>query len=154
LVSRAFRRLQDKENRLEVTLAALADYASVSQDGKINIMGIFQHVSPAELPFHLPMLFIVLGFQASQAEIGLIKTIRITLIDTEGREKLRLEQTIAVPPSPRPGRRPTLTHVVGINGVRFEEAGDYAFSVLINEEEKASLPLTIDAPRDVAETSG
>lgn len=46
---------------MDVNLALLADYANVSQDGKLNIMGIFQEVNPPVLPFALPQMYLVMG---------------------------------------------------------------------------------------------
>ena len=44
----------EKGGAVDVRVAVLADYANVSQDGKLNIMGIFQEINPSFLPF--PML--------------------------------------------------------------------------------------------------
>src|SRR5215217_3944288 len=48
---------------MEVKLAVLADYANVSQDGKLNIMGIFQEINAPSLPFPLPQMFLVVPFE-------------------------------------------------------------------------------------------
>ena len=65
---------------MDVTLAVLADYANVSQDGKLNIMGIFQEVNPSEIPFVLPQMYLVLSLTAGPAEVGLARNIRIPLL--------------------------------------------------------------------------
>jgi hypothetical protein len=49
---------------MEVTVAVLADYANVSQDGKLNIMGIFQEINATSLPFVLPQMYLVMSFSA------------------------------------------------------------------------------------------
>lgn len=36
----------DRKGPLDVTLAVLADFASVTREGKLNIMGIFEQVKP------------------------------------------------------------------------------------------------------------
>ena len=70
----------EKGVAVEVTVAVLADYANVSQDGKLNIMGIFQEINPPALPFALPQMYLVLSLSAGPAEVGSVRNIRIPLI--------------------------------------------------------------------------
>ena len=48
--------LGEEVSTMDVTVAVLADYANVSQDGKLNIMGIFQEINPPMLPGLAPKL--------------------------------------------------------------------------------------------------
>src|SRR5207247_4167432 len=128
-------------NQMDVGLAVLTDFASVTQEGKLNILGIFGEVNPPSLPFALPLMYLVLVFDASPAEVGAEKSVRVVMLDGEGREGLRIENTMAVPPSGRPGRRATFNAILALQGVTFQQAGDYQFSILINGEDKRSVPL-------------
>lgn len=131
---------------MDVSLGVLADYASVTQDGKLNIMGIFGEINPPLLPFALPMMYLVLVFEASPAEIDTDKTIRVALLSGDGKQIIGLDQTVKVPKPKRPGTRVSMNAVFGMGGARFEQAGDYAFSVLIGGEEKKSVPLHVNEP--------
>lgn len=133
---------------MEVTLAVLADYANVTQEGKANIMGVFSEVNPPELPFALPMMFLVATFTASPAEVGSEKVLRVVLLDGDGNQILSLETPIAVPRPARPGSRVQLNSILGLTGVRFERPGDYQFSILVGGEEKQSIPLHVNKPKD------
>src|SRR5438046_3086152 len=128
---------------MDVSLAVLSDFASVSQEGKLNILGIFGEVNPPSLPFALPLMYLVIVFDASPAEVGSEKTVRVAMLDGEGREGLRIENVLAVPPSGRPGRRASFNAILALQGVTFQAPGDYQFSVLINGEEKRSVPLRV-----------
>jgi Family of unknown function (DUF6941) len=131
---------------MDVNLAVLADYANVSQDSKLNIMGIFQEVNPPVLPFALPQMYLVVSFVAGPAEFGSVKNIRIVLLDNDGNEMLALEGQAQVPRPPRPGRRAFINQVIGLNGITFQRPGDYAFSILVGGETKETVGLHVNEP--------
>ncbi len=135
---------------MDVTVAVLADYANVSQDGKLDIMGIFQEVNPPTLPFALPQMYLVLSFSAGPAEFGSVRNIRIPLLHSDGQEILVLEAQMQVPRANRPGSRAYINEAIGLAGVTFDRPGDYAFSVLVGDDEKATVPLHVNEPRQEA----
>ena len=129
---------------MEKLLAVLADYANVTQEGKLNIMGIFGELNPPVLPFNLPQAFLVTLFSAGAAEIGTDKKMRVVLLDGDGKQVVSIEQSVKLPSPKRPGDRLNINFVLGMAGIRFERAGDYAFSILVGDEEKASIPLRVN----------
>lgn len=131
---------------MEVELAVLADYANVSQDGKLNIMGIFQEINAPDLPFALPQMYLVVSFVAGPAEFGSAKNIRITLLDNDGNEMLGLEGQVEVPRPPRPGSRAYINQVIGLNGITFQQPGGHAFSILVGGETKETVGLHVNEP--------
>jgi hypothetical protein len=131
---------------MDVNLAVVADYANVSQDGKLNIMGIFQEVAPPFLPFPLPQMYLVVSFVAGPAEFNSVKNIRVALLDSDGKELLAFEGQVQVPKPPKSGRRAFINQVVGLNGVKFERPGDYEFSILIGGETRGTVPLHVNEP--------
>ena len=131
---------------VDVTLAVLADYANVSQDGKLNIMGIFQEVNPPELPFALPQMYLVVSFEAGPAEFDSFKHIRLALLDSDGNEMLALEGQVQVPRPGRPGSRAYINQVIGLNGVIFERPGDYGFAILVNGDTRGTAALHVNRP--------
>jgi hypothetical protein len=131
---------------VDVNVAVLADYANVSQDGKLNIMGIFQEINPPFLPFPLPQMYLVLSFSAGPAEFDTDRNLRIALLHTDGQELLTLEAQMRVPRSKREGSRAYINEAVGLAGVVFERPGDYAFYVLIGDDEKAAVPIHVNEP--------
>jgi Family of unknown function (DUF6941) len=131
---------------MDVNLAVLADYANVSQDGKLNIMGIFQEVNPPFLPFPLPQMYLIVSFVAGPAEFDSVKDVRIALLDNDGSEMLALGGQVQVPRPPMPGRRAFINQVIGLNGVSFEHPGGYEFSILIGGETKGTVALHVNEP--------
>lgn len=129
---------------MEVNLAVLADYANVSQDGKLNIMGIFQEVNAPSLPFPLPQMYLVMSLSAGPAEFNSQRQIRVVLLRADGQEILGLEGHVQVPEPVRAGSRAYINETIGLAGVQFDQAGDYGFSILIGGDEKATVPLHVN----------
>ncbi|MFQ5874335.1 MAG: hypothetical protein ACE5JL_11115, partial [Dehalococcoidia bacterium] len=116
---------------MELKLKALSDYANVSSDGKLNIIGVFDSINPKTLPAILPHMYLVLVYDAAAAEAGVKRNVRIILADADGNQMLSLEQPIVVPQPPRPGARAEVKQILGLNAVKFNKSGDYQFSVLV-----------------------
>jgi len=129
---------------MDVTVSVLADYANVSQDGKLNIMGIFQEINTPVLPFVLPQMYLVLSFSAGPAEFGTARDVRIVLLHSDGKEVLRLNAQMQVPGAIRLGSRAYINEAIGLAGVTFERPGDYGFSILVGDDEKATVPLHVN----------
>jgi len=132
---------------MDVRLAVLADYANVSQEGKLNIMGVFSEVRPPALPFQLPTLYLVVVFQASSAEAGQEKVLRVVLLDSDGKESLSLEHPILIPKSKQSGPWVQVQMILGINLLRFEKADNYAFHILVDGDTKTTIPLRLSDPQ-------
>jgi hypothetical protein len=142
-----FRSHAEKGVAVDVNVAVLADYANVSQDGKLNIMGIFQEINPPILPFPMPQMYLVFSLSAGPAEFDTTRNLRIPLLHSDGEELLSMEAQMTVPRPVRPGSRAYINQTIGLAGVTFGRAGDYAFSILIGDDEKATVPLHVNEPR-------
>lgn len=132
---------------MDVTLAVTCDYANVSQEGKLNILGVSLGVDPPVLPYQVPQLYLVLSFEAGAAEFDTQKHVRIALLESDGTELFGLEGPIPVHRPDRPGSKAYINQVVALEGLYFEKSGDYAFHILVNGEEKRTVPLYVSEPR-------
>jgi hypothetical protein len=140
---------------VDVTLAVVADYANVSQDGKLNILGVSQEVNPRVFPTAVPQMFLVVSFEASAAEFETQKDVRIALLEADGTEVMSMEGPIAVGRPLRPGSRAFINQIVNLQGLTFQNSGDYAFHILVNGEEKRAVPLRVnDVPDGSNEGEG
>lgn len=136
---------------MEATLAVLADFASVTADCKLNILGVFDEVNPSSLPLVLPQFYLVISYTASPADVGAQRTARIALLTSDGKELLSLVRPIVVPSPTRPGTRAKFNQIIGLAGMCIEQPGDYQFSVLIDDDEKASVTLHVNETRESIE---
>jgi len=132
---------------MDVDLALLCDYANITNDGKVNILGVFGAINPPVLPFALPQAFVVITFGANAAEQGTSKHVRIELVGEDGGAPLiTLDQDVTLPSPPIPGMRITLNLMIGLAGLVFPSSGSYALNILVNAEWRQAIPLRVNQP--------
>ncbi len=90
---------------MDLVLAVAADYANRSNEGKLNIMGIFQELTPQAFPAALTQGFLVLAWEADPPEVETQKDVRFAFTDPDGDETVSLEMQVQVPQAGRPGSR-------------------------------------------------
>lgn len=127
---------------MEISLALLADGANASQDGKLNILGIFNSLAAQSFPAVHPQLHLVLQFEATRAEEGKTKQIEIQLADGDGAKLFNIGAQLVVP-NGLPGQRIRMNHILALNGIRFPKPGDYVFNVLIGGDQRAAVDLRL-----------
>lgn len=127
---------------METKIAVLADYANVTKEDKLNLLGLFTKINAPALPWVHPQMQLVVVFEAGPPEWETRKQIEIKLLDADGAEKwaLRGEQKL---PKGEAGRPVTLNLILALNNLRFETAGDYSFAVLVAGETKATVPFQV-----------
>lgn len=131
---------------MEVKLKALADFASVTSEGKLNIMGIFDEINPPALPFVLPLLHLVISYDAGPAEFDMERSARVVLLTADGQALVSLEQPVRIPRPERPGARAQVNQIVALAGITLDRPGDYSFAILIDNDEKAAIPFHVNDP--------
>jgi hypothetical protein len=127
---------------MEVTLAVLADGANVTQDGKLNILGIFHALGAQSYPATHPQMFLVVCFEATRSEEGKNKKVEIQLADDDGQKLFAVEAAVHIPQG-APGQRIRMNQILALNNVRFPKPGDYVFNILIGDDHKAAVDLKL-----------
>lgn len=130
---------------MDVDLAVIADAANVSQEGKLNILGVFDTIWAREFPCRHAVMVFVLRVRADFTDKG-AHQLEIRLMDADGAQLFKAEGPLNVPGGP-PGR-PIKPHVImGLGGISFPRAGDYSFEVMIDGRHLKSVPLWVmEAP--------
>jgi len=124
-------------------MALLADAATVDVSGKLNILGIFDRISVAELPAHHPHLSLVLRVSASMGEAGIHK-MEIVLQDPGGSRVMGMNGEFHVGPGPAlAGGQIRIPQVLNIERLVFAKAGGYSFNVSLDGEHHVSIPLFV-----------
>ena len=121
---------------MEIRFAALADYAAVDPQGRVNIIGLFSEIYANAFPLQVANLHVALSFGANALEAGSTKDLRLVMQDQDGKEMLAMDGQIGVPPPARPGRPSVINICLGIHNLTISEAGSYQVCVLINGETK------------------
>lgn len=73
---------------MKVRFAVLADYSNITQEGKPNIMGIFDIIHASEFPARHSEMQLVIRFEADISERGQQKELQVRLIDGRGEKIL------------------------------------------------------------------
>ena len=128
---------------MEVTLALLADYANVTREGKLNVMGIFSIINAPALPWVHPQMQLVLELEAGAAEWDTQKDIEIKLLDVDAKQVVAVKGSVKVPRG-EPGRRARINSIMTFSNVKFDIQGDYVFAILIGGETKKNILLTVN----------
>ena len=128
---------------MEVPLALLADYANVSREGKLNVMGVFNRIWAKEFPTVHPEMQLVFRLEAGPAERGQEKTIEIKLLDADGNVVQDLTGHLSVP-SESADLTTQIDQILKLTNVTFQKSGDYRFDILVNGETKTTVKFAVE----------
>lgn len=126
---------------MHLDFAVVADYALVDQAGKMSVLGIFQHIWVPQFPAMHPRLHLVLRLKGKRTEIG-EHQVQIRLLDDAEGELLGGAGTVtfAEPPA---GITEIEAAAVLVFDVPFPRAGLYRFDITVDDERKATVPITV-----------
>jgi hypothetical protein len=130
---------------MDINFAVLADYANVSSDGKLNVMGIFDRVFARQLPSRLPLMLLVVRLEADYAEMNSEHTIRVQLADPEGAAIFDINGTFT-PRGGTPGRTGSVNHVIRLADLPLQRTGRHRVLVWIDGDLKREVELQVDEP--------
>ena len=117
-----------------------ADYALIDQQGKLSVLGIFQHVWLTKFPAVCPRTHLVLRVRGRRTEIG-VHTIRIRFVDDNGAELLGGEGTVKFGEPPA-GVTDVEAGAVLVFDIPLPRPGQYAFEITLDGELASRVPLT------------
>jgi hypothetical protein len=128
---------------MELTFLHVADYANVTVDQKLNVMGIFGSITANSLPTVHPEMHIVAQLSANASEYGRHFKLSIKLLDEDAsRELVSFNDEVTVPSGER-GLPARMNFNLRLVNVQFESAGTYEVVVLVDGDQKGSVPLEI-----------
>lgn len=125
-------------------MAILADEANVSQEGKLNVLGIFDRIAAAAFPVVHPKLIFAFRVQADASDGGRTFPVEITMEAPDGTVIFEANGEIGAPIVPA-GEFTTFNQLFNLVGIQFPAPGVYRFIVRI-ENEVREAPLIVEAP--------
>lgn len=128
---------------MKVSLAVIADYANLSQEGKLNILGIFDRVHVRAFPGGLPQAFLVVRLVAALEELGTQHRLRFRLTDPDGRHLSELSIELAVPHEGFAETRAIDLILPAAPMLIFEREGPHELAVAIDEADQHRIKLTV-----------
>jgi hypothetical protein len=139
-------------NTVDVSLAVLADYANVSREGKLNIMGIFDRIFARQLPGQFPPMQVVIRLDAHYAEMGREHTIQVQLQDPDGEAVFDINGAFT-PMGGEAGEVAPLNHILSLGNLPLRKPGGYSVVIWVNNDLKKQIPLKV-VPADVDPPGG
>lgn len=137
--------LYDGEVRL--TVAVVADAAIANpQDGKLYILGGgISVIGVQRFPVQHPALSLAVGVEFSPSECGRQHTLEVYLLNPDGQPLVPgLTQQFVPPRNLADATLPSSWQaVINYQQLQFQKPGDNAFSIVIDGQEVASLPLRV-----------
>jgi hypothetical protein len=127
---------------MEVPLAVIADSANVSQEGKLNIFGIFNRIMAIGFPAQHPQMQLVVALEADSIEADQTKNLEVQLRDSDGKKLLTISGKLKIPKGTL-GYPIRINQILPLPGLRFEKAGDYVFKILVGGEPKSSVSFSV-----------
>jgi hypothetical protein len=133
---------------MEKLLIVIADYANVTGNNKLNIMGLFNEINPSVYPYYHPSMFLILKMRAELGEYNTSKTIMIKMFEPDGKELLAIQQDFQIPQIQN-GKRPEVVGVVQLNNIEFAKPGNYEFVVIVNGDPKGDVTVIANPPQQI-----
>ncbi|HEY7029279.1 MAG TPA: hypothetical protein VH438_16810 [Gemmatimonadales bacterium] len=119
----------------------LADYALIDQQGKLSVLGLFQHVWVPQFPAVHPRTHLVLRVRGRRTEIGQ-HSLRIRFVDDAGTELLDGQGTVQFGEPPA-GVTDVEAGAVLVFDIPLPHPGGYAFEISMDAGEAYRVPLTV-----------
>lgn len=127
--------------KLELFLAA--DYANITGDGKLNVMGIFRMINAITFPARHSSMHLVIKLVPELGEYGVSRELFLKLLDPYGNEIVGLSGPIDVPKGGG-GITPEVNVILELKDVIFPQPGPYQFVVLVERDQKGVLPILVN----------
>lgn len=127
---------------MKVEIFSLCDFAQAEPTGKLNILGVFDHLYAREVPYKRSVFAVAARIRFDLSEEG-PKTIALAFIDSDGKPVLpvmRAQFPLKIPPNEA---NATLNYVIVIPQIQFPRFGDYQIDLSVNDKIEATLPLYV-----------
>lgn len=137
---------------MKLLLFLAADYANVTGDGKLNVMGVFREINALNFPARHPSMHLVVKLGAELGEYGETRNLIVKLLDVDGNEIMSLSGPANIPKG-EGGRRPEVNAILELKDIVFPKPGPYQFIVLVDKDHKGELTIyanKIDTPNIVS----
>ena len=136
---------------MHVSFALFADAANLSQEGKLNVLGVFDAVQVANLPAVHPRANLVVRLKGSRLDIGK-HSVTLKWINPSGVELWTSSGEIEVSLPP-----PTVTEMdfplIASIDLPLDTSGSYVMRISLDEETRADVALQVRTAAQLAPTN-
>jgi hypothetical protein len=115
---------------MKILMAFLADEANITQDGKLNVLGVFDRITAGTFPVMHPRMVFAFRVLMEGADSGRGFQVRVRLLDDADDALFEATGEIGAPLI-APGDFATANQLFGLVGLQFGREGMYRFVVNI-----------------------
>ena len=127
---------------MRVDLAVLADYAAMTADQKLLIVGVFDTVWLGSFPATYPSIYLALRVIVGPDDQG-DHQLDLRLADPKGDQLVALRADFSVKPPDAGDEAGALQLVLQFGNVEFKEPGLHAVDILIDDRFEETVPLRL-----------
>ena len=137
-------RLNRQVTTMDLLVLLSADYANIAEGGKLNAMGIFRNIYSSSFPTRHPEMHLIIKLSVSPAEYGQTRKLAVKLMDDDATTELvNFSRDIEIPQTV--GRQKhEINQILKLRDIVFPKPGTYQFSVLVDNDEKGTLPIEVE----------
>ena len=128
---------------MKLILFLVADYANITRDGKLNLMGIFNDIYAQNFPARHSSMHLVAKLAAELGEYGQTRDFTVKLLDADGNSIFDLSGQLQVPPGGQ-GRIPEVNLILELKDITFPKEGFYQFVLLVDKDHKGELSIYVN----------
>jgi len=127
---------------MKLSLALLADYANISREGKMNVMGVFDSIYAAAFPCKHPHMQLVTQFSLELGEEGLAREVSVVLVNPDGKVLFRHRGRLGGSAQAESTTRKS-AYILQLNNTTFPSVGDHEIRISLDGELMTTLSLTL-----------
>jgi hypothetical protein len=128
---------------MKVTFAHLCDYATISREGKLSVLGIFGAVNVPVLPKTHPMMYLVFEIEFSTAEFDRDLKFEVKVADADGGPIAAIQGKFRIGGKIVAGETPKVPQVLPLANLPIAKAGNYQFSIFLNDAHQMDVPFAV-----------
>lgn len=121
---------------MEIPFAHLCDYATVSQEGKLSVLGIFTNINVTKIPATHPQMYLAFDLEMRAVEVDRQMQIEIHLVDADGEKLFTMKGSgqisTAEGATPKPGVSVRSSQIMAMNGITFKRPGAHEINIFLN----------------------
>ena len=126
---------------MQISFALFADAANLSQEGKLNILGVFDAIQVGGIPTVHPRAHLVVRLKGGREDVG---NHRVTLrwLNPGGTELWSTTGELNIGPPPSGVTELDLPLIASID-LPIDAAGEYSLQIALDEQFRSQIPLQV-----------
>lgn len=118
---------------MQVALAALTDAANTTDNGKLNLLGVFDSIQARDFPVTHPHMAFAFRLRAEHGDQRQTHDVRVSLIDMDGNELFSTDGEVQIGRI-EPGGFQTVNMIFNVQSAQFAQPGRYRFRLELEGE--------------------